>query len=608
MKKRQKIVADAEVVDYIPTRNADNTPQENAPAANPQAIEAAANLQGAPTPPGYVSPEAVTRTLAQPAEEPQPAPATTPQAQPQAKPDPVVQRLHTIHLERVITQGIAAGTMRTSADAVAAAEGLQLQLEPQQVASVFAKVQGASSAPPAPAANQPAPLARPASSPPQPTPKPKSPDPRQSLDAMIRSGIAQGVVSSPDHVGELAKTLGVKLGDGEGGKLFQQHSVAVNPPPAAQLRETVLSAPPEAAEASQGQTAEPTQQADGLDRLQMGLDAYGVVGDAVVPGSGVLADGANSVLSIVRAVKEPHRAGEHLKNAAISAVSMIPFIGDTAKLFKYGGKAGAAAGKAGKLGDAARPLVDGVKRGRKDSFMQNIVGAFTGSVTGSPPTAPGGGGGAGGGAGGGGSGGQPPQGPGTPGGSAPAPGGQPQGATSQQASGWLNSALNAVSDLTKRFGLMGVAIGAVVLGGRKLIAWLNDLDAKNRAIIEENRNLSQFSGVSAAAYAQLDRARLRRDIEAGQDMSGPISRLIGAQNRLEANMEELSRPLKQISVDIQAILTEVAAGIVLIVDAIEPITEFAEWWYGEQKRNASASTIGEAIARDSEIRMTGRKL
>jgi hypothetical protein len=91
-------------------------------------------------------------------------------------------------------------------------------------------------------------------------------------------------------------------------------------------------------------------------------------------------------------------------------------------------------------------------------------------------------------------------------------------------------------------------------------------------------------------------------------MAGPISRLTGAQSRLEANMEDLKRPFDKLAIDAQAVRTELAAGIVAIVDAIEPISEIIEWWYGEEKRNGAASTIAEALARDSEARTVQRKL
>ncbi|MFG0261527.1 MAG: hypothetical protein ACF788_03975 [Novipirellula sp. JB048] len=70
--------------------------------------------------------------------------------------------------------------------------------------------------------------------------------------------------------------------------------------------------------------------------MQLGLDVAGVTGDAFA-GAGAIADGTNAAISLGRAFKEPERRKEHLFNAGISVVSMVPFIGDTAKLLKAKG-------------------------------------------------------------------------------------------------------------------------------------------------------------------------------------------------------------------------------------------------------------------------------
>lgn len=77
-----------------------------------------------------------------------------------------------------------------------------------------------------------------------------------------------------------------------------------------------------------------------LDKGQTILDGVGFAGDAVIPGSGVAADGTNAVISLLRAATDRKNAGEHLKNAAISTVSMVPFVGDLAKGLKYNRKRG----------------------------------------------------------------------------------------------------------------------------------------------------------------------------------------------------------------------------------------------------------------------------
>ena len=68
-----------------------------------------------------------------------------------------------------------------------------------------------------------------------------------------------------------------------------------------------------------------------LDALQTGLDVIGFE-----PVIGTAADATNSVISALRAglSKERDERKKHLINAAISAVSMVPFA-DVIKLLKY---------------------------------------------------------------------------------------------------------------------------------------------------------------------------------------------------------------------------------------------------------------------------------
>jgi hypothetical protein len=74
-----------------------------------------------------------------------------------------------------------------------------------------------------------------------------------------------------------------------------------------------------------------------LNTVQNTLDGVGFAGDAVIPGAGVAADGTNAVVSLLRAATDSNNRGTHLRNAAISGASMVPFIGDAAKLLKHGG-------------------------------------------------------------------------------------------------------------------------------------------------------------------------------------------------------------------------------------------------------------------------------
>ena len=68
-----------------------------------------------------------------------------------------------------------------------------------------------------------------------------------------------------------------------------------------------------------------------LDTVQTALDIAGIE-----PTVGTAADGANAVISLLRAAaaEEADSKKKHLINAGISAVSMVPFA-DIVKIFKF---------------------------------------------------------------------------------------------------------------------------------------------------------------------------------------------------------------------------------------------------------------------------------
>ena len=134
---------------------------------------------------------------------------------------------------------------------------------------------------------------------------------------------------------------------------------------------------------------QPSRVSTAADILQLGLDAVGVIDPTPIT------DGVNSAISLGRAfVTDPERRGEHLQNAAISAVSMVPYIGDTAKLAKGGRAARTVSRAANHLGGGATTLA-GKQAARErlrdgTESVLNAGGGFGGSEY--APGGPGGGG------------------------------------------------------------------------------------------------------------------------------------------------------------------------------------------------------------------------
>jgi hypothetical protein len=121
-----------------------------------------------------------------------------------------------------------------------------------------------------------------------------------------------------------------------------------------------------------------------LNTIQNTLDGVGFAGDAVLPGAGVAADGANAVVSLLRAATDGNNRGTHLRNAAISGASMVPFVGDAAKLLKHGG--GKAYGDGGGGGSDGGGSVSGAAGDGEDPLLKGSSSAkerlleFTGVV------------------------------------------------------------------------------------------------------------------------------------------------------------------------------------------------------------------------------------
>ncbi len=103
-----------------------------------------------------------------------------------------------------------------------------------------------------------------------------------------------------------------------------------------------------------------------IDKIQTALDIVGLE-----PTFGSVADGANSIISLLRAAasKETDKRKEHLINAGISAISLIPFA-DVIKLLKLR-KVGKTATKAG---------IKGARALKNYSTSQKMSNRFEGDI------------------------------------------------------------------------------------------------------------------------------------------------------------------------------------------------------------------------------------
>ena len=341
---------------------------------------------------------------------------------------------------------------------------------------------------------------------------------------------------------------------------------------------------------------QPSTMSSGLDKLQTTLDAVG----AAEPTP--FADGTNAVISLVRAATEPARRKEHLSNAAVSAISVIPYVGDLAKASKYGSKAAKSTSTAARSAPTASAAqgygssVSNVSTSSLSSLVTSLAfdattssSSSSASHTNNPSaSASGGSGGAGGASGGSGGPGNPtlPPAPGSP------PGGQP--GQPQQVNSILTKLWDGLKDVFEK---VAPFAGQVANATFAFITFNTALYAANRAQLKLNENLRLYSGEIQAAYMRLEAGRVMRDVTRARSVEGNLAGLSDAQNRLERAQEEFTRPLQQVVLNLQTKITDGVAAILELVDSVEGITEWMEAFFRKESEQISSRNLIDAIER-----------
>lgn len=167
-----------------------------------------------------------------------------------------------------------------------------------------------------------------------PSPQPANPSNRPSM-------IGGAVSSAKSFVTNVVQAIG-----GHRQPTRSTSPTTSTPPAREAMRATAASATQRAKSEGAKQSASSAR----LDKLQRLGDVAGVVDP-----SGIV-DGINAVVSLKRAHDEPERRGEHIRNAIVSGLSVVPLIGDLAKLTKVGkAEKGAAAAAKGRHATSAVP-------------------------------------------------------------------------------------------------------------------------------------------------------------------------------------------------------------------------------------------------------------
>lgn len=334
------------------------------------------------------------------------------------------------------------------------------------------------------------------------------------------------------------------------GAIERQDGVDSGQRPPVQQLETPGGA--ESPSGSANERPEPSRASNAMDAVQLGLDVVGAFDPTPI------VDGINAAISVGRAfVTDPERRKEHLQNAAISTVSMIPYVGDTAKLAKVPRAAKTvqrttqAVRGADRAADGTKAMTATQKRASREQYRdtaQQVSSAAGGqdSQAGMQDTAAqqNAGGGNGGSR-------VPPSSLGAP----DSGDGRNVGLSQarEEAEGiaehdaWQDKLKAAGGKLAEFAGILGK-------GATKAAAFVTGLSLLNTGVIALNRDLAQYNGGLASAYAQSDAADIQRDARRGQALSGSLSGLIEQQSALKDNLQELTIPLQTLGIKL---LTEV---------------------------------------------------
>jgi hypothetical protein len=154
---------------------------------------------------------------------------------------------------------------------------------------------------------------------------------------------------------------------------------------------------------------------------------------------------------------------------------------------------------------------------------------------------------------------QPPQPPGSPPGSPPVqpPGQLPpnQPPPPGQQPGGLRGFLNSL-------GSAAATVAQVVLPFAKVatvaVGFVKGLELMNTGVLALNRDLAQFNGQLAAAYASYDVDEMQRSVYQGEELSGPLSELAAAQSELRDGTNKVSTQVQGLAV---GVLTKVTEGV-----------------------------------------------
>jgi len=194
----------------------------------------------------------------------------------------------------------------------------------------------------------------------------------------------------------------------------------------------------------------------------------------------------------------------------------------------------------------------------------------------------------------------PPLFPPTGTGAAPPPGGGGAGG-SGGAMAVLNSAGPAI----------GGFVGAIVRATAATVAAVQGLNLMNTGVIALNRELAQYDGNLAQAYAQYDVDELQRGVRRSETMSGPLTGLLKEQSELRDGVSEVSNEISagfaQTLGKVTSIVNYANKAIGVTENIADGIQAIREWLFGKDDTDLSLPPWRAFFADVSDGKFDGKR-
>jgi len=133
-------------------------------------------------------------------------------------------------------------------------------------------------------------------------------------------------------------------------------------------------------------------------------------------------------------------------------------------------------------------------------------------------------------------------------------------------------------------------LGPIGKAAKATVGFVKDLELMKTGVLALNRDLAQFNGGLAAAYAQFDVDEMQRNVAKSETLSGPLSELAAAQSELRDGTSAVSNEVQGLMI---GLMTKVTEGVNWL-NKLTGLTDFVssnlkdirEWLFGQSPEPA----------------------